>query len=355
MCKKCNIEQLQEFAKSKGGEFLDSDYVNAHAKYKWKCKEGHIWLANWNNIKTGKWCPTCGGRPEQHIEDLQKFAEGKGGNCLSIKYVNHKTKYTWRCNKGHIWEAVWNNIHNSNQWCPYCSGRLGNNILTLQRYAETKNGKCLSLNYTYGKNKYLWECSKGHQWKATWNNINTGYWCPKCAGKERHTIEILQEFAKSKEGNLLSTEYINAKTKYQWRCKKGHIWKSQWGHMKNQNHWCPDCLFKNEAEVRKIFEDLFGVKFNKTKPTFLKLKKYSSLELDGYNERLKLAFEYDGEFHYKPHPKDRDNYSRRIELDKLKDELCAKNNVTLIRIPYTVKNKKKFIINKLIELGLYEE
>jgi hypothetical protein len=69
-----------------------------------------------------------------------------------------------------------------------------------------------------------------------------------------------------------------------------------------------------------------------------------SLELDGYNKNLGLAFEYNGEQHYKMsyYYSDLTDLFYRIELDKIKKEACEKRKVTLITIPYTISNKYLF-------------
>ena len=87
--------------------------------------------------------------------------------------------------------------------------------------------------------------------------------------------------------------------------------------------------------TRKLFEALFNEKFGRVRLAIL-----NKLELDGYCENLKLAFEYDGAQHYQfkelfhKTPEDFKNQQNR---DLLKDQLCQQNNITLIRIPYTVK------------------
>ena len=56
-----------------------------------------------------------------------------------------------------------------------------------------------------------------------------------------------------------------------------------------------------------------------------------------YNEKHKIAFEYDGaqHHHYTPHyHMNEDHFKYRKLLDKLKDELCRDAKVKLIRIPW---------------------
>jgi hypothetical protein len=53
------LKRMQGLAASKGGECLSKDYLNVRAKMKWKCGQGHEWLAKPNRIVAGSWCPHC--------------------------------------------------------------------------------------------------------------------------------------------------------------------------------------------------------------------------------------------------------------------------------------------------------
>jgi hypothetical protein len=106
-----------------------------------------------------------------------------------------------------------------------------------------------------------------------------------------------------------------------------------------------------EKECRRIFHALFGKEFLKCRPTFLMNENGRPLELDGFCFELKLAFEYDGEQHYFPRYGEH-NFNKTKKYDSLKDELCKKEGITLIRIPYTVKNKEEYIKKELINGGI---
>jgi hypothetical protein len=78
------------------------------------------------------------------------------------------------------------------------------------------------------------------------------------------------------------------------------------------------------------------------------------LLFDFYLPEHNILIEYDGEQHFKP----KSFYRCSIETAKksfnelkrndiIKNEYCKKNNITLIRIPYTIKNINKYLLNKL--------
>lgn len=82
--------------------------------------------------------------------------------------------------------------------------------------------------------------------------------------------------------------------------------------------------------------------FKQCKPDFLK-----GMELDGYNDELKIGLEYNGEqhYHYNPffHKRNEENFIKQQQRDKLKKELCKQNNIYLIVVPYWIIDKKNFI------------
>lgn len=119
---------------------------------------------------------------------------------------------------------------------------------------------------------------------------------------------------------------------------------------------------KGELECRRVLEELFSRSFNKARPDFLRNPVTSqgsdsnNLELDCYNPELKLAVEYNGIQHYKYIPyfhKSKDAFQNQKYRDYMKKEMCEKNGITLIDVPYTVKvpEIKSFLLNKLSSAG----
>ena len=121
----------------------------------------------------------------------------------------------------------------------------------------------------------------------------------------------------------------------------------------------PKKVYKYETRCREIFEDIFKTDFPKVRPNFIVNDKTGKkLELDGYNDKLKLAFEYQGQQHYNFSPyfhKSQEDFANQVYRDKLKKELCEKNNITLIEIPYNIEYRdlEDYIKMKLHDEGFY--
>jgi hypothetical protein len=178
---------------------------------------------------------------------MQVVAEGRGGVCLSTEYVNNKNHLRWRCEEGHEWDAIPNDVKRGS-WCPECArvARMlpldvrRQSLQKVQALARERGGECLSTAYVNNHTKLLWRCRKNHEWDATSHDVKQGTWCPACAGRPRVTIEQMQTLAIERGGKCLSTAYVNKKTKLRWQCAIGHEWETSPDTVK-QGCWCPEC------------------------------------------------------------------------------------------------------------------
>ena len=100
---------------------------------------------------------------------------------------------------------------------------------------------------------------------------------------------------------------------------------------------------KGELECRRVLENLFDKPFNKARPNFLRnhvTGGKNNLELDCFNQELRLAVEYDGEGHAKYIPYFHKNYEAFLNQkyrDDMKNRICRDEGIYLIRVPHTVK------------------
>ena len=295
--RKITIEIAKALAASKDGECLSDEYINAKSHLKWKCSKGHVWTASYDNVSRGKWCPYCAGRKVE-MESMNELAFRNGGKCLVDKFYSVKNKYRWMCAEGHTFEGTYTQVKNgywcqeckepssdtaflkrlvarngysvssikkvgkivfldlicecgnswqtrnldiqSGRWCPNCAGRSHVDIKKLHEIASERGGICLSVHYETAHHKYEWRCKYGHEWSSSYSSISVGSWCPNCAGQTKISIEDLCKLAEERGGRCLSKNYTNARTKYEWECKEGHQWSAAYYSIKRGN-WCPHC------------------------------------------------------------------------------------------------------------------
>lgn len=279
---------IRAFIALKGGKLDDGwKYVNCREKIAITCEKGHRWLVKWPTLKgspsypQGHWCPRCAGSVV-YDSDIQQLVHSRGGQFeKNWKYVNNHTKFSITCDKGHTWRTNASNLRNYDTWCPFC---LKNRVLEedVRKAIEEKGGK-LDLNWKYMdcSSKFNVECKEGHTWETCWNVIQSGHWCPHCKP------------------------------------------------------------YKKEKEFRKTIEIYIGGPFPNKRPLWLRYPQTGKLlELDGYNEEKKLAFEYQGKQHYEPCFFNRKDPTNNKKRDEFKRIMCEKNGVKLIVVPYWLSEKK---------------
>lgn len=163
---------------------------------------------------------------------------------------------------------------------------------------------------------------------------------------------------KKKGGSCVSTkdDYVDAHTKLKVKCADSHEFEICKNNL-DKGRWCPFCTdYLCEQVAVLSVSHLLDKPFKKVRPDWLKTKAGGNLELDGYNEELKIGIEYSGIQHYQFvkhfHRKDAD-FEKQKERDELKRKLCADNDVDLIEVPYTVAPKEmpEYIAQKLKNLG----
>lgn len=146
----------------------------------------------------------------EKLEKAQNYAISRGGVCLSHEYKNNKEKLLWKCsNREHPeWESSYDNAMNKNAWCMHCSGKIKKEssvgLKEAQDYAHSKGGQCLSTEYVSRQKKLEWKCSNSEHisWMAPTDLvIYKKTWCPQCG------IEKQKEIRKDPLGLKKAQEY----------------------------------------------------------------------------------------------------------------------------------------------------
>ena len=262
MVLKLNIETIKEVARSRGGQLVSKIYVNSRTPLKWKCAKSHTWEAPSSSVKGhNTWCPTCSRDKSPSKEEvvkiiykLNKLAKTNGGKLLSTDYKNAMQKLEWECVKGHIFYSSTNAVKDHGYWCLKCSGKERLSIEILQKDAAKKGGMIISKIYKNIFTKYKWQCSVGHTWNMKAGSVRNGQWCPKCSSKAPLKIEDLKVLAKIRGGVLLTKKYMNAHQKLKWQCDKGHTWLADAASIKYKKTWCLRCAGTEKKSISYLVE-----------------------------------------------------------------------------------------------------
>lgn len=258
---------------------------------------------------------------------------------LTRQIRNHTTWIESRCNGcgKTMWQS-WGHIYNGAK-CRKCS-RLKSRvpISKIKSKLQKQNRLFLDIKYRYirksNRNRTdvktkCYTCNK-----TVWQELSTlltskvgcRYCVSNCPLTHKQVVKLLVKY----EYTVLSP-YKNAKSKMTVRCPDGHILSYE---CFSRGQRCSACHFSLGEEItRKSMEFFLRKQFPKCRPDFLKISSRRRLELDGFSKKLRIAFEYQGQQHFKKVPIfSRYNYKK---IDSLKKELCIKNNVQLIIIKYS--------------------
>lgn len=247
------LSAMRRIATRRGGRCLSQQYLDSRTPLSWSCSRGHRWKAAPTNVRKGSWCPECAHRKRLTLRGMQALAKGRRGECLSDRYVNNRTKLRWRCASGHEWEAA-PGLVKLGRWCPQCARVMSLSLNALTEIAASQGGRCISTEYRNVKTRLSWKCKDGHQWTATPASVRSGRWCPWCAHNQRLELQTIRCLAEERRGKCLSIRYINNRHPLLWECSRGHRWRASAANVKGgtrkQGTWCPECY-----NLRRRFRD----------------------------------------------------------------------------------------------------
>ena len=332
-------------------------YNNVKSKVNIICpKHGEFEQTPHHHITRKQGCPNCRyenvsrltrGNINEFIIKANKIHENKYGYSL-VDYINRKTKVKIICPIHGEFEQTPDN-HLNGQTCGKCNGLNKTNnefIVKANKIHQYKYNYSL-VEYINRKTKIKIICPIHGEFKQLPYAHENGHGCPKCFGLNKTNDNFIFE-AKLIHGNKYDyslVNYITSKTKIKIVCPI-HGEFEQTPNMHLRNNGCPSCNeSKGEKEIRK-FLNINNIKFI-PQYTFKNCKNKQTLPFDFYLSEFNTCIEYDGKQHFIPikHWGGDDAFVIRQKRDKIKNEYCIKNNITLFRIRYDDN-----INNKLLEL-----
>jgi hypothetical protein len=118
---RCSFDGVKEEIAIRGGTLLSTTYNNDRQKLDIRCGVCElIWTTDYQHLRRGHWCINCSASKKHTIGECNKWALSHGGECLSTEYISCKQNLVWKCSEGHIWNATFDNVCRG-KWCPECN------------------------------------------------------------------------------------------------------------------------------------------------------------------------------------------------------------------------------------------
>jgi hypothetical protein len=214
----------------------------------------------------------------------------------------------------------------------------------LKEIAESKNGMLLSEQYFTAKTKYSFKCIKGHHFQLTADKVTgRGDWCPFCAGRYGDFQEKYRHIIEDLNNGVMFSPYIKGHVSITCSCEHGHVFDITPANL-THGKWCPDCRMSHGEKAIQYYLDKNNILYQR-QFTFDDLKgnvhhlPFDFAIFDSHHNLLHLI-EYDGEQHFRPmrHSSNLEkNISKfeKVQLnDMMKNDYCRVNDISLIRISF---------------------
>jgi len=247
-----------------------------------------------------------------------------------------------------------------------------------QIIAEIKNlGYTFGEDYTGSKVKMLLIHDCGFEDEFSWHDLQRRYnndpnnYCEGCSNfvsrKKKFKLDAVLDNLKEVE-NKLNLTCINKDMidkpifDAKFQCNKCGVIK-QVKFYKKMIRGCQSCSsFKGRGELfcKNFLQNIFNKPFITVRPKFLTYINKDPLELDCFNQELKLALEFQGKQHLKYDPffhcRDFKKFEEQQQRDLFKREKCREYGINLIEVTYLDEkigenHMKKKILDELKLLG----
>ena len=367
MRKKTHEEYVAELAIKNPNIEVIGKYLGDKIKIEHHCLiHGIYWYAMPSNVLRGKGCKICqkekfhNSRTKTHREYVEKLKQ-LNPNIIAIEdYIDSKTSILHKCLiDGYEWNARPSNIL-SGRGCPKCSKekQIKQQIKDHNQYVNEIlkiNPNIEVLEKYSGANIPIFHKCKIHnvKWKTIPTSILRGSGCYKCGmersikSKRKTHLQYVKEVKQLNCNIKVLDQYINDSTIILHKCLiDGHEWLAKPNNILN-GYGCPKC---NESKGEKQIASLLDSKY----VAYERQKKFKDccdinpLPFDFYLPDYNMAIEYDGLQHFKPikHFGGNKAFEYTFKHDKIKNEYCKNNGISLLRIPY-YKNVEEELNNFL--------
>lgn len=132
----------------------------------------------------------------------------------------------------------------------------------MSELAKQWDGECLSQIYIDARTRLQWKCKKGHIFEATPVKVKRGRWCRQCgnqiAASKRRTTMQEIQMIANSYKGKCLSEEYDPKEHLKWQCEFGHTWYANLHNVKSGS-WCPVCGHKKSGRKSLSMEEMHEI------------------------------------------------------------------------------------------------
>lgn len=292
----------------------------SHIKVKWKCNQGHEWIADIHNRTFHRhkckectkvshrnsletWCLNNGEFGQQLLSEWVGVDENNQPILIgSIARASNK-RVRWKCSKGHEWIADISHRTYCKSDCPFCYDEKRRE-LSIQNCLKTGNNDL----YTWCLNNGEW----GQQLMQEWVGLD----------ENNQAICI---------NNVARGSHIIVK----WKCSNNHYWATSIVHRTKDKTSCPYCNSHGTSYPEQYLYYALKQLYPNTENRCKVLKSPENprgIEFDIGIPEIPLCIEYSPTYWHEG----------KEEMDEYKKQICNQHKVRLIQIVEDSYNELDF-------------
>lgn len=235
------------------------------------------------------------------------------------------------CNKVEKWAQIIKRNQQSGKW-PRLIDKSPQEIIDL--WDKELNKTPIEEVSAGSRTKYKWKCGKGHVWEASPRSLIIGTRCPECA--RNGIAERIRAASVKRSGNLydgrpdlrdqwdpvneldMREVSVGSNTRVKWICKYGHKWEATIANRTGRGSGCPYCI--NQTSKLEIY---LLVQLRSALKNVGWREKIDGKEVDILLKEERIGIEVDGEYWHR----------NKLDADSAKERhLKSSYDLTIIRV-----------------------
>lgn len=187
---KLKYEYVKNYYKDKGYELLSETYINIFSNLRYKCPNNHIVELPFHEFKKRNTCRECSKYTSKTFKQVYDYFKDEGCELLETEYINAKTKMKYKCECGDESYIIWSKFKDG-QRCKKCQVnkiKEKNTKYTLEyvtNYLKQENYKLL--NYDIDNKIIEYKCDMNHKSSSNlYSFITNNRRCFYCKYEKHH-------------------------------------------------------------------------------------------------------------------------------------------------------------------------